>query len=524
MDTGCNGQLYLLLHAHLPFVRNPHYDRFFEENWFFEALTETYLPLVQALSRLAEKGVPGCLNLSVSPTLLAMLSDELLREKYSRHLQKLRELASKELKLLSNDAERLEIAKFYAARICELSDMWENRLHRDPLSAFSSLERRGKLNLLTCVGTHPFLPAYQSEPEAIRLQLRLTVEAFQKAFDRAPKGVWLPECGYFDGLDAYLAEAGLKYFFMETHGILLSSPVPRFGVFSPVRTPAGLLALGREQSSSVEVWSRERGYPGHPDYREFYRDISREREREYLGGYFFAEDAPIDSGFKYYRITGGEKKKLYRPWLAMNLAREHARLFVANRERTAVELAPQMDSRRPCILCPYDAELFGHWWFEGPQFIESVFEHAAASAAISLSPVDALSPDPFDVDVHRPIFSSWGENGFASVWVNPEVDFIYPKFFRMFGVFKKCRATAHRTKFQNRLLAQMVRELTLFQSSDWAFMIHNHSAADYAKKRLAEHERDFMKLAAMFAGDFVDETLLAEIENRDNVFPWIGED
>lgn len=155
MNSESNGQLYLLLHAHLPFVRNPHYERFLEENWFFEALTETYLPLVQALSRLAEKGVPGVLNLSVSPTLLAMFTDKLLLERYSLHLQKLQELASKELMRLSGDSERLEIAKFYAARIVELAETWENRLHRDIVSALASLERRGKLSLLTCVGTHP---------------------------------------------------------------------------------------------------------------------------------------------------------------------------------------------------------------------------------------------------------------------------------------------------------------------------------------------------------------------------------
>lgn len=521
MDKKCNGQLYLLLHAHLPFVRNPRYDRYFEENWFFEALTETYLPLVQALSRLAEKGVPGVLNLSVSPTLLAMLGDESLCEKYSRHLQMLGQLASKELKRLVDDPERLPVAKFYAARVMELSDLWENRLHRDTLSAFSSLERRGKLSLLTCVGTHPFLPAYQSEPEAVRLQLRLTKRAFREAFGRDVKGVWLPECGYFDGLDGLLAEEGLEYFFMETHGILLASPAPRYGVFSPVKTPAGLLALGREQTSSVEVWSRERGYPGHPDYREFYRDISQELDRAYLGEYFFSNGNPIDTGFKYYRITGGEQKAVYRPWQAMNLAREHARLFVENRERTARELAPQMESGRPCILCPYDAELFGHWWFEGPQFIESVFERAASSSAVELASVDRMTADPADTFAHRPVFSSWGENGFASVWVNSEVEFAYPKFFRMFGVFKKCRTEARPSDFQKRVLRQMVRELSLFQSSDWAFMIHNHSAEDYARRRLAEHERDFMKLASMFAGEFVDEALLSEIESRDNLFPWI---
>lgn len=502
-------------------MRNPDYDRFLEENWLFEALTETYLPLVQTLSRLAEKGLPGVLNLSVSPTLLAMLSDKLLCERYSAHLQKLQELAGKELKRLAGDAERLPIAKFYAARLMELADLWECRLHRDILSEFASLERRGKLYLLTCVGTHPFLPAYQAEPDSIRMQLDLTVEAFRRAFGKSPRSVWLPECGYFDGLDAYLAEKNLKVFFLETHGVLLSEPAPQYGVFAPIKTPAGLLALGREQASSVEVWSRMRGYPGHPDYREFYRDISQELDRSYLGEYFFAGDTPIDSGFKYYRITGGENKELYRPWQAMNLAKEHARLFVSNREALMAELAPQMASHRPCELCPYDAELFGHWWFEGPQFIESVFERAASSLILQLASVGDMTPDPEDERIHRPIFSSWGENGFASVWVNSQVDFVYPKFFKMFSLFKEARNRAE-SNYQKRILAQMERELVLFQASDWAFMIHNHSAEDYARRRLSEHERDFMKLCAMFNGEFKDDGLLLSIENRDNLFPWLS--
>ena len=520
MSADCHGQLYLLLHAHLPFVRSPRYDRFLEENWLFEALTETYLPLVQTLSRLAEKGVPGTLNLSVSPPLLAMLSDELLLSRYSRHLQKLQELASKELNRLKDDSARLPIAKFYAARILELSELWENRLHRDILSEFASLERRGKLALLTCVGTHPFLPAYQAEPESIRMQLRLTVEAFEHAFGKAPRGVWLPECGFFDGLDKYLAEQNFEYFFMETHGVLLADPAPKYGVFAPMKTPSGLLVLGREQTSSVEVWSRQRGYPGHPEYREFYKDIAKELPREYLGEYFFAGETPIDTGFKYYRITGGEEKELYRPWQAMNLAREHARLFIANREALMAELGPQMTSHRPWVLCPYDAELFGHWWFEGPQFIESLFESAASSQILQLASVNEMQEDSEECEPHRPIFSSWGENGFASVWVNPQVEFVYPKFFKMFAIFKQFKNSAQ-TEKQKKILAQMERELVLFQASDWAFMIHNHSADGYAEKRLAEHERDFMKLAAMFRGEFEDDKLLQEIMFRDNIFPWI---
>ncbi|MCK9182029.1 MAG: DUF1957 domain-containing protein [Fibrobacteraceae bacterium] len=521
MNPNRKGQLYLFLHAHLPFVRNPQCDRFLEENWLFEALTETYIPLVQVMSRLAEKGMPGVLNLSVSPTLLAMLSDELLLSRYSLHLTKLLELSEKEMKRLSNDPERLDVACFYHNRLVELIEMWEHRLRRDIISEFASLERRGKLSLLTCVGTHPFLPAYQAEPDSIRFQLKLTVHSFREFFGKDPKGVWLPECGYFNGLDAILAEQNIKYFFLETHGALLAAPPPKYGVFAPFKTPAGLLCMGREQSSSVEVWSRNRGYPGHPDYREFYKDVSKELDRNYLGNYFFSGDSPIDSGFKYYRITGGEQKELYHPWQAMNLAREHARLFVSNRESTMAALAPEMESHLPCILCPYDAELFGHWWYEGPQFIESVFERVAISKILELGSVNALKLDPGDTEIHNPVFSSWGENGFASVWVNPQVEYIYPMFFKMLAIMKECRKVKNLSKIQKRVLCQMYRELALFQASDWAFMIHNNSAADYARFRLREHENSFMQLYALFLGESDRESILKMLEEKDNIFPWI---
>lgn len=518
------GKLLLLLHAHLPFVRNPDYDRFLEENWLFEALSETYLPLVQTLSRLAEKGIPGTLNLSVSAPLLHMLADSLLLERYTRHLQEQLALSEKELVRLANDSELLEIARFYHTRQLELIDTWDHRCGRDVLATFRSLESRGKLTLLTCVGTHPFLPAYQSDVGSIRFQLALTVKAFETAFHKKPKGLWLPECGYFDGLDALLAEFGFEYFFLETHGVLLATPPPRYGVFSPMRTPAGLCCMGREQSSSVEVWSRTHGYPGHPDYREFFRDISKELSRDYLGEYFFAGDTPVDTGFKYYRITGGENKAIYRPWQAMLLAREHARLFIANRESTILSLAPQMDSQKPSILCPYDAELFGHWWFEGPQFIEGLFERAAASHSIEMASTEGMQPDNGDIEKHHPVFSSWGEGGFGSVWINSEVDWIYPLCYKMLACFRECSAVKPVSKMQKRILAQMAREIALFQASDWAFMIHNHSAEDFAKGQLHEYFENFTHLYEMFsAGSATDIDFLSKIEAKDNIFPWMNE-
>lgn len=514
-------------------MRHPDYKRFYEENWLFEAVTESYLPLVQSMRRLLEKGVPGKLNLSVSPPLIEMLRDESLVSKISGHLQRQLELAEREVARFK-DGPQATLARFYLDRQRALVDTWENRIGRDLLGEFKSLEIAGKLNLLTCVGTHPFLPAYQSDPASIRMHLDATVACFESAFGRKPEGVWLPECGYFPGLERYLAEYGLHYFFLETHGVLLASPPPKYGVFTPLRTPSGLYCMGREQASSMEVWSRRTGYPGHPEYREFFKDIASERERAYLGEYFYSGDTPIDTGFKYYRITGSEQKEFYRPWNAMHLVQDHARLFVANREATLSDLIPKMGGNKAALLCPYDAELFGHWWFEGPLFLEAMLERAAASSVLEFVGADEVMTSSADPDAHEPAFSSWGEGGFASVWINPETEQYYPQSYRMRsridllkGKISSVQDTDVRS-LMDRYVRQMERELMLFQASDWAFMIHNHSTEGYARRRLESHylgvESLFGEACVVLAEsqeknlNEIEIPVLTELESNDNIF------
>jgi 1,4-alpha-glucan branching enzyme len=367
------------------------------------------------------------------------------------------------------------------------------------------------------------------------MQLDVTVRCFERAFGRKPMGVWLPECGYFPGLDKYLAEFGLHYFFLETHGVLLATPTPKYGVFTPLKTTQGLYCMGREQKSSMEVWSRRTGYPGHPEYREFFTDIAKDRPRDYLGEYFFAGDTPIDSGFKYNRITGGEKKELYRPWNAMKLAEDHAHLFVVNREATISELLVNMDGNKAAMLCPYDAELFGHWWFEGPLFLEAMLERAASSSVIEFAGADEIMTSSADPDAHEPAFSSWGEGGFGSVWINGETDKYYPQSYRLramidhlISIRQKMGEGSPRGKLLTRYIKQMERELMLFQSSDWAFMIHNHSADGYARRRLDDHYNNGHTLFAEACKAILKNTdkpaassILPKLEKTNSIFSWL---
>ena len=511
------GKIFFLLHAHLPFVREPDVPRFFEENWLFEAISETYLPLVQMLRRTQEKGVPGTLNLSVSPPLIEMLSDDLLIQKFSKHLYKQLELIEKEVKRFP-DGQMNVLAAFYLERQKALIDTWENRCQKNLLQEFSALEKAKKINILTCVGTHPFLPAYESDLDAVERQLDYTVRTFKRAFHRDSVGVWLPECGYFKGVEPLLKKYGFRYFFLETHGILLANPTPEYGVFTSVKTPVGLFCMGRDQASSMEVWSRRTGFPGHPEYREFFKDIAGERKRDYLTEYFYSGNTPIDTGLKYYRITGKESKELYRPWNAMRLASEHAKIFIANREATFMDLLPKMNGNKAYILCPYDAELFGHWWFEGPLFLEAMMEFAASKSVLQLASADEIL-DFQTESVHEVAFSSWGEGGFSSVWINPETEKYYPMSYQI-GQKLKYLNSEKKTPLLKRVIRQMERELLLFQASDWAFMIHNHSAADYARKRLDTHYKNALQLFDLWSKKQKKALLplLESLEKKNNIF------
>lgn len=511
----------MLLHAHLPFVRSVEHDRFLEENWFFEACTETYIPILQMLDRVCEKGIPGSIVLSVSPTLAHMLRDPLLNKRYQLHLQKSLELASQEIERFEGDPVRQPLASFYRERLFAIQQAFAVRYNRDILGALLRHFRAGRVELVSCVGTHPFLPAYQSDPATVDFQLACTQAACKDWLGAVPKTVWLPECGYFEGLDSLLQKRGFTGIFMETHGVLLARPSPRYGVFEAVTTPAGVRALGRDQASSREVWSRTAGYPGHPEYREFFRDLCREVPREYLGDYYYAGDCPIETGFKYYRITGGETKELYRPWAALHLAREHARMFVENREKQILDLSPHMEVP-PVIFAPYDAELFGHWWFEGPDFLEALFEHVARSPILSLEAAGGLlqSANPLQC---TPSFSSWGEGGYGSVWINAEVDWIYPLFFGIVTQFRALLRSLRRpTPLQRRILSQMARELALLQASDWAFMIHNKSAEGYARSRVQEHHDNFVELRRLLVGGSLRTEILEKLEEQNNIFPWMS--
>ena len=203
----------------------------------------------------------------------------------------------------------------------------------------------------------------------------------------------MPECAYAPGVDEILKENGLKYFFTDTHGILYASHRPRFGIFAPIFCPTGVAAFGRDVESSKQVWSTMEGYPGDYNYREFYRDIGHDLDYEYIKDYIHPDGIRIHTGIKYYKITGKvdlSQKEPYNPGAALAKAAEHAGNFMFNRQHQINYLAGLMD-RPPLIVAPYDAELFGHWWYEGPAWLEYLIR----KIAFDQNDIELLTPSDY---------------------------------------------------------------------------------------------------------------------------------
>jgi 1,4-alpha-glucan branching enzyme len=515
------GYLAILLHGHLPFVRHPEHEDSLEENWLYEAITEVYIPLLLGMEELVEDGVDFRLSFSLTPTLVSMLQDPFLQSRYMRKIVRLTELAEKEIKRTEGQPDFHTLARMYHQRFCQVREAFLDRYHGDIVGGFQRLQELGKVEIIASAATHGYLPLLSVDPWAAREQVRVGIRHYEAVFGRSPKGFWLPECGYCPGLGELLAEHGIRFTILETHGITHAEPRPRYGVYAPIECPSGLATFGRDPECSKQVWSSVDGYPGDSDYREFYRDIAYERDVDYLTPYIHQHGLRIDSGIKYYRVTGKtEEKQVYVPEWAARKAEIHAGDFMFQRQKQLESLASIMD-RTPIVVAPYDAELFGHWWYEGPIWLKSLLRKLAREQhtmrLVTFS--EYLAEYPRNQPA-VPAASSWGYKGFHEVWIGGKNDWIYRHFHQAALEMERLLGWKGPTDgLRLRALQQARRELLLAQASDWAFMIHGGAMAEYATRRIKLHLQRFQRLAREIEANVIDEAWLSAVEDQDNVFP-----
>ena len=517
------GYVSFVLHAHLPFIHHPESDDYLEESWLYEAISETYIPLLQSYQRLVDEGVNFRVTMSLTPTLLSMFDNKLLQQKYIKYLEKLIELSEKEIERTKYDERVNRLSHYYYDRYSNdlhlFRDVWNCNL----IEQFKKFQDIGVLEIITCGATHGYFPILYVTEETIRAQIAVGVQTYERFFGRKPRGIWLPECGYVPEADKYLKEFGIEYAIVESHGILYADPTPIYGTCAPIVSPGGLVTFGRDMTSSQQVWSSIDGYPGDYNYREFYRDIGYEADYDYIKPYIAHNGVRVHTGIKYHRITGKtEQKDYYDVQWAKDSAERQAGHFMNSRTEQIANVAQYMN-KPPIILCPYDAELYGHWWYEGPYWLYILFKKIYYDDCNFelITPSEYIDKYP-EIQVCSPCRSSWGANGYSGVWLNPTNDYAHRHLHKAGD-----RMVELATSFPNAegivrdALNQAARELLLAQTSCWLFIITNGTMVDYAKTRIKTYIGRFTKLYSQIRKNEIDENFLKDIQEKDCVFPDI---
>jgi len=517
------GYVSFILHAHLPFIHHPESEDYLEEEWLFEAISETYIPLLLNFKKLEEEHVAFRITMTMTPPLLSMLDNKLLQRRYIKYLKKHIELCEKEVIRTSYDNRLNELSHYYLNRYSNDLHVFKDLYNCNLIEAFKYFQDKGFLEIITCGATHGYFPILYVNEKTVKAQIGVGVQTYEKYFGKKPRGIWLPECGYVPEADKYLKEFGIEYIITESHGILYADPTPIYGTFAPIVSPEGVIAFGRDIESSKQVWSSICGYPGDFNYREFYRDIGYDADYEYIKPYIAKNGVRVNTGIKYHRITGKtEFKDYYNVQWAMDSAEKQAGHFLDCRTTQINELSGFMDTP-PIVVCPYDAELYGHWWYEGPYWLYILFKKIYYDDCNFklITPGEYIDKFP-RIQISSPCRSSWGANGYSEVWLNPSNDYAH-RHLHVAGdrMCELAHLFPNAKGLKKKALNQCARELLLAQSSDWLFIITHGTMVDYAKKRIKDHVGRFTALYEQLKNDKIDEEFLKDISKKDKIFPDI---
>lgn len=575
------GAFTFVLHCHLPYVRFagrwPH-----GEEWIHEAISETYIPLLKTLYDLKEQGIDYRLTISITPVLAEQLADPDILKNFDEYVMAKMDAAKQDIeyfrekpnfKILAKEPGLLGdnakdelgentshphlhyLARWYRDWYKNIHDLFHNQFNKDVIGAFKQLQDDGYIEIITSAATHGYLPLL-SRDSSIYGQIKTAMVTHERLFGRKPTGIWLPECAYRPayyaedgalrpGLESFLAEQGIKVFFSETHTITGGQPVGvasgdvigPYGTITrryviphtrtmPIRQAttykaylvsdsiagngngksSGVAVIGRNNNTGEQVWSASWGYPGDFDYREFHKKAGT-------------------SGLQYWRVTGDKvdliNKDYYHPDWAAYKVEQHAEHF-AHMVGDFLRNYHNQTGDFGLVSSNYDAELFGHWWFEGVSWLEKVLRHLAQFEDVRLTTAgDFIDEFPPEDILHIPE-SSWGAGGNHFVWDNGETHWMWKPIHECEQRMEDLANTYIDPSDDEQLvLNQAARELLLLQSSDWAFLITTGQARGYAIERFSRHCDRFEQLVAMLTNQQIDTTVVEEFWFADRVFPNI---
>jgi 1,4-alpha-glucan branching enzyme len=544
----------LTLHSHLPYVMNhgrwPH-----GSDWIAEAAIDTYLPLIETLRAMEADGITAPVTIGFTPVLANQLASDAFRDELELYFeQRLAHCDEAPASLIdTGDTHLIPLVDYWRDRLLRLRTLFRS-MNGDIVSVFRDFEARGRLEIIGSAATHGFLPLLARD-ESVQLQLDVGRREHRRLFGRAPRGCWLPECAYRPrgpwkplpnapetgvrpGIEEYLADAGFQFFFADAHMARAGSPLGLYGQVvanelehvastdarweatrTPYRayrvtsayTPETVTAFIRDPESSAQVWSRFQGYPGDGRYLEFHK-------------------IRWPGGLRLWRVTGNSvdlgQKEPYDPLTASSMTSAHGAHFAS---LLATIAATHPVQRRGVVVAPFDTELFGHWWYEGPQFLGNVYR--ALRDQPDVRPVTASRHlDTFRTRTGvRLAAGSWGANGDFSMWLNSQTAFMWPRIWDLETRFWTIAREAIELPSAHEALAQAARELLLVQSSDWQFIVSTGAVTDYGIRRFSGHadacDRLFDAIRdGLASGDMTGATNLSlELRAVDDVFPDVLE-
>ncbi|MDR1318897.1 MAG: DUF1957 domain-containing protein, partial [Treponema sp.] len=494
----------LVLNAHLPFVHTGDdcLCPSVEEGWFFEALSETYLPLLRVFDRLEGDHIPFRLGISLSPLLCQMLGDEALLKKYLAHIDRQIEFGRLEMERTATQGGLAALAKMYFDRALETRIAFTGRYEMNILKAFGYYQRKGKIELLATSASHAFLPFLSPYPEAIQAQMEVAIASYRQCFGRHTQGFWLPELGWAGDIEKYLRHYNFGYTIVDTHGLVFGNPCPSRGSFYPVKTPQGIFILGRDFYAVRDIARAA----GDGVYRENNRDAGYELLPGELGPFLSPNGMRMRTGFKYWRsMVHRGQNLIYDPAAASDKAKDQARAFLDSQSSRLGEAAKYM-KESPLSLCAFDADSFGRYWYEGVQFLEALFRLSSGRREIRfMTPSEYLyKQDLAGFEISTPEFSSWGYNGYAETWLDASNDWMYRHLVRSID-----RMTEMAERFpddsglKERSLNQAAREILLVQSSDWSRMLYNQDSTEYARNQIEGSLRNFTTIYEALGSNYI---------------------
>ncbi|GMO27057.1 MAG: DUF1957 domain-containing protein [Spirochaetaceae bacterium] len=518
----------LVLNADTPFIRETGTQFTFQEMPLFESIEDTLLPLLELCERLEAEHIHFRFALVLPPILCQLLTDGLVSKRYLNYVDNRIAFGEAEMARLKNDGAAFELAAFYHNEAIKKRDRFCSRYQMNLLRSLLDFSRRGYIEFLGGTATNIFLPFYSAFPAIANAQVETARRSERRFFRNLPEGFWLPELGFYKGLDTLLRKHRFAWTIVDTHATLLAEPAPLLGSFYPVKTGEELICLTRDFFAIDEIMNITGNYTNSA-FRSYFDDAGFELPAGAVSFFISSNGLRSPTGYKY-RTTGkdGFGKEIYNPVRGEEAARDKARQFLRNRI-SALENAETIIKKPPVSICAYNAGFFGRFWYEGMHFLDELFRNAAKSNEVKfLTPSEYLENlDILEFQTINPSFSSQGYNGYGESYLDSSNDWIYRHLLR---ASERMTSLADRFKsggdeLQERALNQAAREILLAQTSDWTRIISTgehyltREWSNYAKNRLETHIRNFTTFYEALGSNHISTRLLTELELTNNIFP-----